>query len=83
MEPGMLLFVVIVLLVLAVFGAMIWAVIDIAKAEFPENMKLVWILVVLLGGLLGLIIYLALGRAQKLEPGSARRMSGNSEDPFG
>ncbi len=42
------------------------ALIDILKNEFSGNNKIVWILVVLLGNLLGALLYFIIGRKQKL-----------------
>lgn len=42
----------------------IWAIIDILKSGKPGIEKLVWILVVLLLPLIGLIIYILIGRGK-------------------
>jgi uncharacterized membrane protein YdjX (TVP38/TMEM64 family) len=59
----------IVLIVIAVFLGIIptiIALIDIVKNEFSGNNKIVWLLVVLFGNLLGTILYFVIGRKQKL-----------------
>lgn len=43
------------------------AVIDIAKGKFEDINKIVWILIVLLLPIMGPIIYLIVGRRQKLK----------------
>ncbi|UBM60531.1 PLD nuclease N-terminal domain-containing protein [Marinilongibacter aquaticus] len=46
----------------------IWALIDLVKAEFRQtSSKLVWFLVVLLIPFVGSILYLVIGRKQKIE----------------
>jgi len=45
---------------------MIIALIDILKSSFKGNDKVVWILVVLFTHLIGVILYFAIGRKQKL-----------------
>ncbi|MGK0448525.1 MAG: membrane protein YqaA with SNARE-associated domain [Polaribacter sp.] len=42
------------------------ALIDILKNEFSGNNKIVWVLVVLFGNVLGAILYFIIGRKQKL-----------------
>ena len=69
--------------VLAILVVMIWTIVDIARAEFPDNMKLVWILVVLLGGIIGMVVYFVVGRKQKLnEGGIDRKYVKPGENPF-
>ena len=40
--------------------------IDILKNEFSGNNKIAWVLVVLLGNVLGALLYFIIGRKQKL-----------------
>ncbi|MBF8149433.1 PLDc N-terminal domain-containing protein [Winogradskyella sp. F6397] len=42
------------------------ALIDILKNEFSGNNKIAWVLVVLLGNVLGALLYFIIGRKQKL-----------------
>ena len=50
-------------ILLAGFAAFVWALVDIIKRDdFEGNMKIVWILVVLFGQLLGVAIYYFVGR---------------------
>jgi len=45
----------------------LWALIDLVKSEFSDkNMKLVWALIIIFIPFIGSIIYLILGRKQKL-----------------
>jgi hypothetical protein len=46
------------------------ALIDVLRSEFKGNDKLIWVLVVLFGSLLGAILYLAIGRGQRLPKNS-------------
>lgn len=52
------------ILVLVIFlGFWIWMLIDCAVKEFPgDNDKIIWILVILLAGPLGALIYFFVGR---------------------
>jgi len=48
-------------------GVWIWALVDCLQRRFREPLtKLIWVLVILFGYLLGALIYLALGRNQGL-----------------
>ena len=57
-----------IIIVLVFLGiiATIFALIDILKSKFNGNDKIIWILVVLLFGLLGAILYFTIGKNQKL-----------------
>ncbi len=59
------------LLALSVIGLLILptiiALIDILKSEFTDNNKLIWVLVTLLGGFIGVILYFLIGRDQKVK----------------
>jgi uncharacterized membrane protein len=70
MDPAfaLIFFGIVILISLVGLGLMIWAVVDISKSEFQGNGKVVWLLVVLLAGLIGIIIYFAVGRGQKIPP---------------
>ena len=54
------------LIPLAALVLTLWALIDAVKSEFEGNMKLVWILIILFVGIIGPILYLAIGREQKI-----------------
>lgn len=52
-----------ILIGIALLGFWIWMLIDCAQRTFPgENDKLIWILVVVLAGWIGAIIYYFVGR---------------------
>lgn len=58
------------ILALAFLALWIWALVDCIQRQFPgENDKLVWILVIVLVGWLGAIIYLIVGRPKGWKPG--------------
>ena len=62
------------LFILVVFGIaivslVVWivAIIEIAQSDFKgENDKIVWLLIVILVGIIGALIYYAVGRKQRL-----------------
>lgn len=43
------------------------ALIEILKSDFKDNDKIIWVLVVLFFNFIGVIIYLAIGRNQRLK----------------
>jgi len=43
------------------------ALVDILKNEFDGNNKIVWVVVVLFGSVLGAILYFIIGRKQRLK----------------
>ena len=58
-----------ILILVAVFLGIIptiIALIDILRNEFTGNNKIVWVLIVLFGNILGAILYFTIGRNQKL-----------------
>lgn len=58
-----------ILILVAVFLGIIptiIALIDIVRNEFTGNNKIVWVLIVLFGNILGAILYFTIGRKQKL-----------------
>lgn len=44
----------------------LWALIDCLKSNFNNNNKLVWVILIVLAPFLGAILYLAIGRGQKV-----------------
>ncbi len=51
---------------LVYFGLWIYCMIDIIQSKFKDsNMKLIWILVILFAPLIGMLVYLALGKGTK------------------
>ena len=49
------------------FALWLWALIDCLQGEFDNNNKLVWVILIILIPLLGAILYLAIGRNQKIK----------------
>jgi len=53
-------------LFVATIALVIWTLVDVARmpgdASFKSGTQIVWVLVILLGGLIGAIVYLAVGR---------------------
>ena len=54
------------LIILASLFLVIAALVDVLQGQFRNNDKLIWVLVVLLAGPLGAILYYVIGRKQKL-----------------
>ncbi|MCH8534129.1 MAG: PLD nuclease N-terminal domain-containing protein [Flavobacteriaceae bacterium] len=48
-------------------GLFIFSLIDVLKSSFQKNDKLIWILVILFVPILGSILYLSIGRKQKMK----------------
>lgn len=67
----LLIIVVVLLLLFAVIPFWIWALMDCLKNEPSEgNDKLIWTLVILLGGAPGAMLYLAMRRSQRVRAAS-------------
>ncbi|MCL1885192.1 MAG: PLD nuclease N-terminal domain-containing protein [Dehalococcoidia bacterium] len=50
------------------YGLMIWALVDVIRREYVRgNKKIVWILVIVLVGIIGPIVYFLVGRADGSE----------------
>ena len=60
---------ILVLLIFLVLPIALWliALIDILKSNFSGNNKIVWIVVVILLPILGAILYLIIGKTQKVK----------------
>ena len=60
---------ILVLLIILVLPIVLWliALIDILKSNFIGNNKLIWIVVVILLPILGAILYLIIGKSQKVK----------------
>jgi hypothetical protein len=56
------------LLSLAVFIFVIWTLIDLLRSEFTGNNKIIWLLTIILLPPLGSILYVFIGREQKIQP---------------
>jgi ABC-type anion transport system duplicated permease subunit len=62
------------LLVLGSLAAVIWAVVDCVRRQFPEeSTKIVWIIVIVVLGLIGVLIYVFAGRSMGTMPEQYRR----------
>ena len=57
----------IILIVIVGGGLWIWMVVDCATKEPAGSEKIVWILIVLLGGCIGAAIYLLVRRPKRIE----------------
>ncbi|MFT5819724.1 MAG: putative membrane protein [Crocinitomix sp.] len=55
-----------ILIVLVIFALWIKTIIEIANSTFTDNNKTIWLLVVILVGWIGMIIYYAAGRSQRI-----------------
>jgi hypothetical protein len=55
------------IIILVSIGLWIYSLIDILKSSFEKNNKIIWILVVLLVPILGSVLYIFIGRKQKLK----------------
>ena len=49
-----------------IFGFWIWSLVDIIKNDFKGNNKIIWLLVVIFLSLFGSVLYIAIGRRQKI-----------------
>jgi len=58
------------LLGIGLFVLWIWCLVDILKSEFTGYNKIIWILLVLFLQVLGVILYLFIGRKQKISKNS-------------
>jgi hypothetical protein len=67
-------FAILVIIGLAAFALWVWAIVDVVKVPddsmFKAGTKLVWVLVVVITGVVGAIIYLLVGRPEPGTPGS-------------
>ncbi len=55
------------IITLIYIGLWIYSLIDIMKSSFEKNDKMIWILVALFVPILGPILYMIIGRKQKLK----------------
>ncbi len=49
------------------WGLMVWALIDVAKRKYVKGNKVAWILIIVLIGIIGPIVYFLLGRRDEPE----------------
>jgi hypothetical protein len=54
------------LLGLGVLALWLWTLVDILRSEFTGNNKLIWLVAVILVPVIGVILYLLIGRGQRL-----------------
>lgn len=52
---------------LFVLIAPIWCLVDCLKSEFKGNEKILWVLLIIFIPFLGMILYLSIGRKQKVK----------------
>ena len=64
--PELIVIMFILAFIVAPIVLVVWALIDILKAEFTGSNKVVWILIVLFVPGIGPILYFAIGRKQKI-----------------
>lgn len=58
--------IIMLLIFLGLFIVWLGSLVDVLKSEFEGNNKIVWVLVVILLNLIGAILYLSIGRQQKV-----------------
>lgn len=64
------LFILFVLLVPAILW--LWALIDLLKSNFTDNMnKMIWAIVIIFIPVMGALLYLIIGRNQKIRPSNS------------
>lgn len=59
--------IILILLVMFFFVLLIWPLIDCLKSDFKNNHKLIWVFLILFLPILGAILYLTIGRNQKVK----------------
>ena len=57
-------------IIFAMIAVWVYAIVDIAKNDFEGDNKMIWLLIVILVGFLGAIIYFIVGREKKIPKGS-------------
>ena len=59
-----------VIIGLVTLAAWIWAILDCVKRQFKDDtMKIVWVIVIVLAGVVGVIVYAIVGRPMGTLPG--------------
>ncbi len=56
-----------ILIILTPMVLFIFSLVDVLRSKFEGNNKLIWVLVIIFVPFLGAIIYLTIGRKQKIE----------------
>ncbi len=55
------------LIILPLFVLWIWGIVDVVNSNFKEDStKLLWIIIILIAPLIGILLYLIIGRKQRL-----------------
>lgn len=58
----------VIILLILVFPVMfIWALINVLKSEFAGYNKIIWILVIILTAPIGPLLYMIIGRSQRIK----------------
>lgn len=57
-----------VLVTIAILAFWIWSIVDIVSGKFESDRQLLWLVIVLFLGILGTIIYIAIGRKERNSP---------------
>ncbi len=63
--------IVIFLILLALFIFVVWTLIDVLRNEFTGYNKIIWLLTIIMLPPLGSILYVFIGRGQKVPPGKS------------
>lgn len=59
------------IIILGGFALFIYVLIDVIKSEFTNNInKIIWLILVLFTGPIGIVLYLIIGKKQKIINGS-------------
>ena len=55
-----------IILGIIIFVFWVWALVDVLKNDFKNNNKLIWLLTVILIPVIGVVLYVLIGRFQKI-----------------
>jgi len=61
----------IILIFLSVLGLWVKTLIEIIRSKFKDDSKTTWILILILAGLLGVLLYYVVGRKNRIDPYAA------------
>ncbi|NBC56786.1 MAG: hypothetical protein GVY05_00650 [Bacteroidetes bacterium] len=56
------------------------ALVDILRNEFKANNKIVWVIVVLFGNIIGAVLYLLIGRYQKIDSSESKQVTDSGDN---
>ena len=66
--PGGVVWLFMMVIVLGSIGLFIYVLVDILKSEFTNSInKIIWLILVLVTGPLGIVLYFFIGRKQKIQ----------------